>query len=230
MTSPTGTATRNATVTDHRLRTYGLVGAVASFVGAVCAVFIIAWEPMVADDRFSYPFDAGWFALWQVVFAVQHAAMLPLFAGLLILERRHPSRALRIGTWVALAGQVALTVLELVAITAADSPVDTGRGALVGGLYGVPMLLLGLGMVIAGVGASRVRLFGGADRWLPLALGVYVFVVLFPAVFGPMVAGRIAIGVWLLGFAALGLAIRRPTQSSAAPPASSVSPSITTTA
>jgi hypothetical protein len=44
---------------------------------------------------------------------------------------------------------------------------------------------------------------------LPLGLGVYVFVVLFPAVFGPMVAGRIAIGVWLLGFAALGLAIRR---------------------
>ena len=46
-------------------------------------------------------------------------------------------------------------------------------------------------------------------RWLPLALGVYVFVVLIPAVFGPMVAGRIAIGVWLLGYAGLGLAIRR---------------------
>ena len=210
MTSPvTSTATPTVTVCDHRLRTYGLVGAVASLVGAVCAVVIIAWEPMVAEDRFSYPFDAGWFAAWQVVFAVQHAAMLPLFAGLLILERRHPSRALRIGTWVALAGQVALTVLELVAITAADSPVDTGRGAVVGGLYGVPMVLLGLGMVVAGVGALRAGLFEGAARWLPLALGGYVFVVLFPAVFGPMVAGRIAIGVWLLGFAALGLAIRR---------------------
>jgi len=158
MTSPvTSTATTTVTVSDHRLRTYGLVGAVASLVGAVCAVVIIAWEPMVAEDRFSYPFDAGWFAAWQVVFAVQHAAMLPLFAGLLILERRHPSRALRIGTWVALAGQVALTVLELVAITAADSPVDTGRGAVVGGLYGVPMVLLGLGMVVAGVGALRGR-------------------------------------------------------------------------
>ena len=69
---------------------------------------------------------------------------------------------LRIGTWVALAGQVALTVLELVAITAADSPVDTGRGAVVGGLYGVPMVLLGLGMVVAGVGALRAGLFEGA--------------------------------------------------------------------
>ena len=203
------TPTATATATDERLRTYGLVGAVASLVGAACAVVLIAWEPMVAEDRFSYPFDEAWFTIWQVVFAVQHAAMLPLFAGLLILERRHPSRALRIGTWVALVGQVALTVLELVAITAADSPVDTGRGAVVGGLYGVPMVLLGLGMVVAGVGALRAGLFEGADRWLTLALGVYVFVVLFPAVFGPMVAGRIAIGVWLLGFAALGLAIRR---------------------
>ena len=44
----------------------------------------------MAEDRFSYPFDAGWFAAWQVVFAVQHAAMLPLFAGLLILERTAP--------------------------------------------------------------------------------------------------------------------------------------------
>ena len=71
-----------------------------------------------ADDRFSYPFDAGWFTTAQVVFAVQHAAMLPLFAGLLLLERRRPSRALRIGTWIALVGQVLLTVIELVAITA----------------------------------------------------------------------------------------------------------------
>ena len=80
---------------------------------------------------------------------------------------------------------------------------------MVGGLYSVPMILLGVGPVVAGVGALRAGLFAGPARWLLLGLGVYVFVVMFPAVFGPMVAGRIAIGVWLLGFAALGLAIRR---------------------
>ncbi len=192
-----------------RLRSYALVGGIASILGAAFAVVLIAWEPMVAEDRFSYPFDAGWFTTWQVVFAVQHAAMLPLFAGLLILERAHRSRALRIGTWVTIAGQVALTLMELVAITAADSPLDTGRGALVGGLYAVPMVLLGVGPVVAGVGALRAGLFAGPARWLLLGLGAYVFVVMFPAVFGPMVAGRIAIGIWLLGFAALGVALRR---------------------
>ncbi len=204
-------ATDHQPTTDQaRLRTWGLVGAVASLVGAACAVVIIAWEPMVAEDRFSYPFDATWFVTWQVVFTVQHAAMLPLFAGLLLLERRHPSRALRVGTWVALAGQVVLTAMELLALIATDAPLETGRGALVGALYGIPTVLLGVALVVAGVGALRTRLFDGVARWLLLALGVYVFVVLLPGLFGPMVAGRFAIAVWLLGFAALGLVMRRP--------------------
>ena len=41
-----------------RLRVYGLSGAAASVVGAVCAGAIIAWAPMVQESRFSYPFDA----------------------------------------------------------------------------------------------------------------------------------------------------------------------------
>ena len=192
---------------------------------------LIAWEPMVAEERFSYPFDATWYAVAQSFFALQHVAMLPLFLGLLILERRHPSRALRVGTWIALVGLVLLTVMELVAITAARrAAIDGLHGQLVGALYSVPMILLGVGPVVAGIAALRVGLFDGPARWLLLALGVYVFVVMFPAVFGPMVAGRIAIGVWLLGYAALGLALRRAAQSPAPSPSSSVSPSMTTTA
>ena len=112
---------------------------------------------MVAEDRFSYPFDATWYAIAQSFFALQHVAMLPLFLGLLILERRHPSRALRIGTWIALVGQVLLTVMELVAITAADSLITDSIGQLVGALYSVPMILLGIGPVVAGIAAAACR-------------------------------------------------------------------------
>jgi hypothetical protein len=192
-----------------RLRAYGRSGAAASGIGAASAVAIIAWAPMVSTSRFSYPFDATWYVISQLFFALQHLAMLPLFLGLLLLERRHPSRALRIGTWIALAGQVALAGTELVALAATDAVLTDPVADVVGTLYSVPMLLLGIGLVVAGVGAIRSGLFDGVARWLVLALGVYVFVVLFPAVFGPMVAGRIAIGVWLLGFAALGLAQAR---------------------
>ena len=209
MTSAVATTSHSSASTASRLRAYGLVGAVASLVGAACAVAIIAWDPMVDEDRFSYPFDATSYAIAQSFFVLQHLAMLPLFLGLLILERRHRSRALRIGTWVALAGQVMLTVMEVVAISARDAAIDDSTGTLVGTLYSLPMVLLGVGPLVAGIGALRVGLFDGPARWLLLALGVYVFVVMFPAVFGPMVAGRVAIGVWLLGYAWLGLELIR---------------------
>jgi hypothetical protein len=211
---------------DSRIRTYGLVGAVASALGALGAVAIIAWDRQVPADRFSYPFDAGWFTLGQVVFAAQHVAMLPLFGGLLLLERRRPSRALRIGTWVGLAGMALLAANELVAISARNALVDDSTGSLVGTLYSLPMLLLGIGPLVAGIGVVRTRLLDGAARWLLLGLGVFVFVVMFPAVFGPMVAGRLAIGAWLLGYAWLGLVLRQSPVS----PVSSPSPSMTTTA
>jgi hypothetical protein len=164
---------------------------------------------MVPESRFSYPFDSVWYIATQSFFALQHLAMLPLFLGLLLLERRRPSRALRIGTWISLAGQIVLAGTELVALTATDALVTDTTSDVVGSLYGVPMLLLGVGLLVAGIGAIRAGVFDGAAGWLVLALGVYVFVVLIPAVFGPLVAGRIAIGVWLLGFAALGLAQSR---------------------
>ena len=213
MTSAVATTSHSSASSASRLRVYGLVGAVASLVGAACAVAIIAWDPMVDEDRFSYPFDATTYAIAQSLFVLQHLAMLPLFLGLLILERRHRSRALRVGTWVALAGLVILTVMEGVAISARNAAIDDSTGTLVGSLYSLPMLLLGVGPLVAGIGALRVGLFDGPARWLLLALGVYVFVVMFPAVFGPMVAGRIAIGVWLLGYAWLGLELTRKARA-----------------
>ena len=204
------TITSRATTFDtSRLRTSGVVGSLASLAGAAGAAGILAWDRQVPDERFSYPFTAGWFTFWQVVFSLQHVAMLPLFLGLLLLERSRPSRALRVGTWIGLGGMVLLGVNELVAISARSSLVDDSTGTLVGTLYSLPMVMLGIGPLVAGVAAARLRLFDGPARWLVLGLGVFVFVVMFPAVFGPMVAGRLAIGTWMLGYAWLGLELRR---------------------
>lgn len=191
------------------LVTLGCLGAVASVLGALSAgvILLVATDPMTGDDRYSYPFDPGWFSVAQVFFTIQHLAMLPLFAGLLLLERQRRSRALRIGTWVAVAGQLTLTAAELFALTARDVATTSSTADAVNTSYSVPTLLLGVGLTVAGVGALRTDLLPGAARWLTLALGLYVFVVLLPAIFGPMAAGRIAIGVWMLMFAALGLAL-----------------------
>jgi hypothetical protein len=191
------------------LRTLGATGAAASALGALSAVAILATDPMVRAVRYSYPFDATWFVVAQLFFTAQHVAMLPLFAGLLVAERARRSRTVRLGTWIAITGQVALTAAEVFAIRARDA-LSTGPTAdAVNAVYGPPMLLIGGGLLVAGVGVLRTRLLPGAGRWLPVALGGYVFVVLIPAVFGPMAAGRIAIGFWMLMFVALGLALRR---------------------
>jgi hypothetical protein len=173
---------------------------------------LISWPHQVGPGRFSYPFSAGAFTVAQVFFAMQHLAMLPLFAALLLLERRTPSRAVRVGTWIALVGQLVLTGCELFAITARDASSSSSVGTAAGTAYGPAMVLLGVGLVVAGIGARRVRLLVGAGRWLVLPLGVYVFAVLMPGVFGPMVVGRIVIGLWMLGFAVLGLVLARESR------------------
>jgi hypothetical protein len=71
------------------------------------------------------------------------------------------------------------------------------------------MLLIGVGLVIAGLVIARRRMLAGWARWITLATGGYVFMILFPAVFGPNVAGRLAIGVWMLAWAAVGWAVGR---------------------
>ena len=165
---------------------------------------------MVDEDRFSYPFDATWYAVAQSFFALQHLAMLPLFLGLLILERRHRSRALRVGD---LGGTGRAGAADGDGGWSRSRPrnaaIDDSTGTLVGSLYSLPMVLLGSvrswpGSAPCGSACSTVRPGGCCSR-----SGVYVFVVMFPAVFGPMVAGRIAIGVWLLGYAWLGLELTR---------------------
>lgn len=66
---------------------------------------------------------------------------------------------------------------------------------------------------VAGIPIARRGLLTGWARWVVPVAGGYVFVVLFPAVFGPMVAGRLAIGAWMLLWAAIGWAVARRTSA-----------------
>ena len=85
-----------------------------------------------------------------------------------------------------------------------------GRVAgLVEASYGLPTAMVGLGFVLCGGVVLRRRLLPWG-RGLALAFGVWVFVVLVPALGGSDVAGRLAIGGWMVLFLLLGgeLALR----------------------
>ena len=197
---------------DGRIRTLGLVCAVGGLLGAASVVPMLAVPPMVGPDRFSYPFSAGWYIAAEVFFALQHLTLLAGVVGLAAYCSRYGSRLVRVGLVVTGLGVVTLVGCEVLAATAAYEPSDSPWAMTVGSSYGVAMLLIGVGLVIAGLVIVRRRMLTGWARWITLVTGGYVFGILFPAVFGPNVAGRLAIGGWMLGWAALGWAVARAEQ------------------
>ena len=68
-----------------------------------------------------------------------------------------------------------------------------------------------------GTGIRRTGRWQGLRRFLPLALGVYIFVPLTPALFASFLFARLAIGGWMLGFAFLGWALIRTARDAGRP-------------
>jgi hypothetical protein len=203
-----------------RVRTAALLCLAAGALGAASGLALALVEPSVDVDRFSYPLSAGSFAAVQVWFGVHH---LGLLAGLFALRWAGvlpDTRPARWGWAAAVVGMAGLAVTEIIAIAAADSDVDGGIGAVLGGLYGVTCTAMGVGLTLAGVSVWRAKVWEGWRRGIVLALGVWVFVPMFPAlVVTPTDGARLAIGAWMLLFAALGVALLSPVRRAVALPA-----------
>ncbi|CAN5398707.1 hypothetical protein BH10ACT10_BH10ACT10_13700 [soil metagenome] len=207
------TMTLTPSTTSNSVRRAGLWCLGAGLLGAAQAAILLAWPPQVAGDRFSYPFTGFGYALAQISFSLQH---LPLVAGvgvLLTLPALRTSRIACIATWTAVVGLVLLAAMELVAVVAHAAATDYSSATLVNNLYGLPVILIGAGLVVAGIALiSRGTAGSVGARWLPvlvLVMGVYVFVPLTPAMMGAFVAGRLGIGGWMLLFAGFGYGLTR---------------------
>jgi len=183
---------------------------VAGVSGALAAAYLAFVPATVSDDQFSHPLDSGAFALLQVFFFAHHLA---LAWGLYAVWQRGFAggrRAARIGGPLSVAAMTLLGVHELVAISAADAAYPSPRTDVIETVYGALSMLNGAALVALGVGVATARLWSGWRRWVTLAAGVYVFVPMTPMIFGPFVMARLAIGGWMLLFAALGWALLRP--------------------
>lgn len=181
----------------------------AGVLGAASGIVLAVYPAQVSEDVFSYPLAADGFTALQIWFFVQHVGLL---AGIVALARAGtmaPGRSATWGTVLAAAGMGLLAVTELIAIDARHStyPGDgTGRLDV---LYGVSSVMVGVGLVLAGVAVRRGGRWSGWRGAVVLVAGIFVFVPMMPALVGPFVLARLAITVWMLLFAALGYALWR---------------------
>lgn len=121
----------------------------------------------------------------------------------------------RVGIGVAVAGLLGFLVAEL-----------TAPGPVGDTLYGIMPLLTALGMVLAGIAVLRSGQWSGWRRYVPLAAGAWIVVVVTPVILlagdpgtGGASAAVAAIGAWHLLWTALGVAVLAETRAVVPAPA-----------
>jgi hypothetical protein len=184
----------------------------AGVLGAASGIYLLLVSPSVPDDVFSYPLDSDGFAVIQAWFCVQHLGLVAGLGGLWITGAAGPSRWARGGLVVAIAGMLLLTATELWAISKADATYPSAETDPLDAAYGVASILCGVGLVVAGVAVARAGRWTAWRRWVPLAIGVWVFVPMTPMIIAGFVPARLGIVGWMLLFAVLGWLLARPEE------------------
>lgn len=194
-------------VKSHVSRTAGVVCLVAGLLGAASGIWLSLVDAEVGDDRYSYPLAAGAFITVQIWFAVQHLGLLAGQWALRASGVAGPGRAAGWGHIVGLAGMALLTVTEVLAAGAADDPYPSSFTQVLDGLYGISCTAIGVGLTIVGLAVRQTRAWTGWHAWVPLAIGVWVFIPMMPAIMVGYLPARLSITAWMLLYAALGWAL-----------------------
>jgi hypothetical protein len=167
-------------------RTAGWIGCAAGVVGVIAGLLTILWPDQLDTDTTG-------FTILQLVLALRDIGLAILLTTLWPANR---ARAI----WVvgAVAGMLVLATLEIITVFSRH---DNGAA------YGLTSYAIGLFLIL---GAIR------PVRPLPLALGIYVFVPMTPAIVAGFVLEQLVIAGWMAGFALLGwkLVSVAPAQSS----------------
>jgi hypothetical protein len=191
------------------IRTAGMLCFWAAALGAASGILLAFVDPAVPETQWSYPLNVTAFSAIQVWFALQHFGLLLGLIALRWTGALGQSTLGRIGHLVAVASMLGLALTEVAAILPANDTKDSPLVGLLGAAYGVTSIALGAALVVEGIAVLRAKVWHGWQRWIPLALGVWVFVPMLPALALSFVGARFAIAGWMLLFAALGWILMR---------------------
>ena len=209
MTDTTTMTARPASPQDLRRR--GRWCLAASLVGFAQGATLLAWPHQVVAGRFSFPMTASWFVVAQATFFLQHLPLVVAVGAVAAIPAVRREKLAHRALVAATVGLGLLALLELVAMSAATAANDSTLGTTVDTLYSLPVLIVGVGLVVAGVVLRRRNTLGRRLPSTVLAIGLFVFVGLVPAIAtDSFVAGRLAIMAWMALFALLGRLMQRP--------------------
>jgi hypothetical protein len=156
--------------------------------------------------------DPGWAYLPR---GLIHLGELAAVVALALCGAAGPGGLARIGLGAAGLGQLMLAVAEVIT---ASSPGTSDA------LFAIAPNLVGLGLILAGVAIIRTGRWTGWRRYVTLALGLYVFVVMTPVIIAsggpPAVAALWTLAVWEVLWALIAVSVLAETAAvrrSAAP-------------
>lgn len=136
--------------------------------------------------------------LWSaVLLAFLHVQQLAAVVALARSGLLQPGVLGRTGLWLTALGGVVFLVGELLYV------IDRAVADIA---FGIAPIASGAGMILVGVAVLQARRWTGPARFLPLAVGAFVVVVLTPVLIATA-AGLLAIAAWAALWLALGIAL-----------------------
>jgi hypothetical protein len=211
------TQTAMAASTAGRIRTAGALCLAAGIGGALATIYLAMVSPVGAEN-FTYPHGAPELTGLQAFVALLRVGLVFGLLGLWWSGAAPRNGGARFGRYLALVMMAVLTVIEGLAVTVPRSPLD-GTPSAFGLVYGVFTILLGVALLAEGLGVARGGAWRGWKRWLLLSLGVWLLLVVLPALALSFDAARWAMSAWLLLFALLGFVLTQDNSALGRPAA-----------
>ena len=191
-------------------RWLGLACAASGVVMVLLAIPIGMHIGDAAKNQWSYPQSAGLFLIESVLLAVAHLLSAAGFVGALRLEAQGGSGAGHAGLWAAVAGLVGLAAAAIASGLIGEEANDSGIATTVSTAFGITSLVFAIGAIVGGLAIVRADVWQGPWKWVVLATGIVIIVLVTPAnISGSLLFRQSALLIWSSLFIPLGVDVAR---------------------
>ncbi len=195
---------RSASRSIRHLSMAGILGGAATAISGLVIQAVVQPASTVSDEMWSYPWPSDTFIPVTLLFASFH---LLVFLGVLGFARSGVAgsgRSARVGSSLAMVGTAVFFMAELASIPINDQRIDDPGPMIVGGIFGLGVLLTAVGLLLAGWATLRAGQWRDWRRFVPLAAGMWTTALVGVSFTKALPTG---VGVYGLCILALGLAL-----------------------